>query len=268
MRKHNLAASIAAAALIPGLAMAEPSCEQQRHDHVTGTVAGAGIGAVLGGLIGGRHDRVAGAAVGGVGGAIAGNQLSKPDADCAHAYGFYDGKGAWHANAVDRQAARGYYARDGAWVDGAPNGYYDSRGAWTVADASATRGFYNDSGRWVPTSVQGYYDADGRWTAPSAETGRANAAYRRREGQRGNLESRENVIDQMIEAGAGDGRLSRWQASSDTRTMSSIRRQESRMARSEAGQLSYRDEATIQARLDGLSDNLRAQERSSGRRSY
>ncbi len=166
MRKNLLVAGVAAAVLIPTGALAQQTCEQQRSSQTARTLVGAGIVAVAGAAVAGRDDRTAGAAVGGIAGAIVGNQMSKPRADCANAYGYYDAHGAWHATGVDRTAARGYFDRSGAWVDGAPNGYYDQQGRWIPAPANAAAGGYYDSrGHYVPASAQGYYDADGRMIA-------------------------------------------------------------------------------------------------------
>ena len=104
----------------------QSSCERQRSGRVVGTVAGAGIGAVLGNVIAGQGDKTLGTVIGGVGGGILGNQITKPDADCKHALGYYDKQNRWHASAIEANNARGYYNRDGDWVDGAPNGYYAS----------------------------------------------------------------------------------------------------------------------------------------------
>lgn len=169
MRISLLAAGIAAAALVPSFALAQQSCEQRRSQQTVGTLAGAGIGALLGGAIAGKDDRAVGAVVGGLGGGILGNQLSKPGVDCAHAYGYYDNAGAWHASTVSRENARGYFDRQGAWVDGAPNGHYDQSGRWIVAHAdTSAAGYYDARGRWVPASANGYYAADNRWVAGSA----------------------------------------------------------------------------------------------------
>lgn len=168
MRRHLLAAGIAAATLIPSFAFAQASCEQ-RDNRTAGTIAGAGIGALLGGAVAGRDDRAAGAVIGGIGGAIVGNQLSKPKDNCGQAYGYYDTKGQWHANSIDRASARGYYARDGAWVEGAPNGYYDGQGRWVVASTgSSTSGYSDARGGWAPASAAGYYDARGQWVGGAA----------------------------------------------------------------------------------------------------
>jgi hypothetical protein len=169
MRKHLMVAGIAVAALLPTLALAQQSCEQQRDNRVAGTVVGAGIGALLGSAVAGHGDRTAGAIVGGVGGAVVGNQLSKPNADCAHAYGYYDRSNQWHASNVDRGIASGYYDRDGNWVDGAPNGYYAQSGRWIGAKSDAPdSGYYDGRGHWVPASASGYYDDTGQWNSTAS----------------------------------------------------------------------------------------------------
>lgn len=169
MRLHLLAAGVAVAALIPSLSLAQQTCEQRRGQQAAGTIAGAGIGALLGSAVAGHGDRTAGAVVGGVGGAIVGNQLSRSSGDCAHAYGYYDNSGAWHASSVSRQNASGYYDREGAWVEGSPNGHYDRDGRWVrTSDDGSAAGYTDSRGRWVPASANGYYAADGRWVAGAA----------------------------------------------------------------------------------------------------
>lgn len=168
MRKHLIVAGFAAATLIPSFAAAQ-TCEQQRNQRTMGTVAGAGIGALLGGAVAGKDDRTKGAVIGGLGGALLGNQISKSKADCANAYGYYDANGAWHANDVRRADARGYFDRSGEWVEGAPNGHYDSQGRWITASTDArAAGYYDRNGRWVPASASGYYDTSGQWVAGAA----------------------------------------------------------------------------------------------------
>lgn len=139
MRKYLLAAGLAAAAFLPSIASAQTTCEQQR-----GSAASAVIGALL--------DAAAGR-----------------DPGCEHAYGYYDSRGMWHANAVGRTQAQGYYDREGRWVVGAPNGYYDAQGRWMAANsAPSAAGHYDARGRWVPASAGGYYDVDGQWIEASA----------------------------------------------------------------------------------------------------
>jgi hypothetical protein len=169
MRMRILAAGVAAACLFPSMAMAQTSCEQQRTNRVVGTVAGAGIGAVVGSNVAGRDNRTAGAVIGALGGGLIGNQLTRGNADCSHAYGYYDNNGYWHTNAVERSAAAGYYDRDGQWVEGAPNGYYDSNNRWVAASSNAdASGYYDSKGHYVPASVNGYYDSDGQWVGGAA----------------------------------------------------------------------------------------------------
>jgi hypothetical protein len=166
MRNIIIASGFAVATLVPTFAAAQTSCEQQQTRRMTSTVAGAGIGALVGSAVAGRDDRGKGAIIGGIGGALVGSQMGKPKTDCARAYGYYDDSGLWHANAVERSAAAGYYDREGRWVDGQPNGYYDAQGRWVRAESSAS-GYYAD-GRWVPASATGYYDADGRLVTGAA----------------------------------------------------------------------------------------------------
>jgi len=159
-------AGLAAAALVPSIALAQQSCEQQHNGQVADTFAGAGAGALIGSAIAPRGDRAAGAVIGAASGAVIGSQVARPYADCRHAYGYYDHANQWHANAIDRADARGYYDRDGAWVDGAPNGYYDGGGRWIAAATDPMANGYDDGhGRWVPASADGYYDDSGLWVA-------------------------------------------------------------------------------------------------------
>ena len=176
MRIQTLVAGVAVAALFPTLALAQQTCEQRQTNRAVGTVAGAGIGALLGSVVAGHGDRTTGAVVGGLGGAVVGNQLSKSHGDCTRAYGYYDNAGAWHASSVSRANAQGYYDRDGAWIDGAPNGYYARDGRWIAnsnTDVSAA-GYTDSRGRWVPSSSNSYYDTDGRYV-----TGAASGHYDR-----------------------------------------------------------------------------------------
>ena len=130
MRSYMITAGIVAALGSASVASAQQTCEQRSNDRVIGTVAGAGIGALLGSAIAGRGDKTAGAVIGGLGGGVVGNQVTRSNADCAHAYGYYDRNNAWHANDVRAENATGYYDRNGQWVNGAPNGSYDREGRW------------------------------------------------------------------------------------------------------------------------------------------
>lgn len=337
MRRYFMTTIVAATALVPAAAFAQQSCEQQRSSRVVGTVAGAGIGAVLGSVIAGRGDRTTGAIIGGVGGALIGNQVTKSDADCAHAYGYYDSNNRWHATGVSRTAAKGYYDRDGQWIDGAPNGYYDASGRWNASsgDGSAN-GYYESGGHWVPVSANGYYDRNNSWVAGTASgyydsrgrwvagstTGHYNTSGRwisgtasgrpdvsgnwiadpqpghydsngrwrtgatlgfydgrgrwiatssgaqsygteaDHHGQRDHADMPRSIhdraarIEQRIRTASSQRTLSRSETARALRELNSIRRQETNM-RHVRGQLSARDEATIQDRLARLSDRLR-----------
>ncbi|WP_293368023.1 glycine zipper 2TM domain-containing protein [Phenylobacterium sp.] len=133
MRKQLLAAGIAAAVLIPSLAMAQETCEQRSANRTAGTVLGAIGGALLGNAVASHGGKTGGTIIGGVAGAAVGSNLAKGPHDCVHAYGYYDNDGRWHDNHVDRAVAYGYYDREGSWIDGPPPGVagYSADAAYT-----------------------------------------------------------------------------------------------------------------------------------------
>ena len=315
MRIQLVAAGVAVAALIPSFAMAQQTCEQRQANRTVGTVAGAGIGALLGSAVAGRGDRTAGAVVGGLGGALLGNQLSKSNGDCSRAYGYYDTSGAWHASNVSRDNAQGYFDRDGQWIDGAPTGHYDRSGRWTTASADATAaGYYDSNRRWVPASATGYYangrwvegaasghydtrgrwiagpttghyDANGRWMAgPAPRMSDTHPGYydqgQWRRGtvtgyydtqgrwirvdadsdqsrDRASLDERQTRLSDRIRRGLNDGTLTRREGDQALGALASIGRDE-RNLRQRNGNLRPRDEQALQARLDTLSQDVRA----------
>jgi hypothetical protein len=256
MRKHLLAAGIAAATLIPTFALAQTAPCRTENNRMVGTVAGAGIGALAGSAVAGHGNKTEGAVLGGVLGAIVGNQVTKGSSDnCARAYGYYDANGRWHANAIDQASAQGYYDRNGNWVAGAPNGYYDNNGRWTTA--SSQRGYYDRSGYWVPPSTTGYYDINGRWVTPAPAVTGYNASYGNRDiwaGAPTDLRQREAWLERRIQRGQRDGSLTRQEAYQALRQLSNIRREEYRMSRNG---LDSREQARVQARLDDLSQSIR-----------
>ncbi len=169
MRKYLIAASIAALAAGTSAADAATICKQDNTGRTVATVVGAGIGAIIGNVIDGGHNRAAGTIIGGAAGGLAGNQLAKDSTRCTEAYGYYDEGGRWHANRISAGEARGYYDRDNRWVEGAPRGYYDSSNRWVALDSSAdTGGYFDRDGRWVPVGVTGYYASDGMWVDATA----------------------------------------------------------------------------------------------------
>jgi hypothetical protein len=186
MRRLIFAASIAAAALTPTIAAAQTrspgqaSCESQRSTQIIGTVAGAGVGGVLGNVIAGQGDKTIGTVIGAVGGAIIGNQITKPNRDCSHAFGYYDQNNRWHTTGVNSPDARGYYDREGSWIDGAPNGRYSDGNRW-IANAGGSEGSYAPQGGWIPASVDGYYDRNDQWVegrpAQTSQQSRRADAY-------------------------------------------------------------------------------------------
>ncbi|USQ96132.1 glycine zipper 2TM domain-containing protein [Caulobacter sp. RL271] len=163
MRIQTLVAGACAVALIPTIALAQQTCQQRQGSRVASTLAGGGIGAIAGSAVAGRGDRGTGAVIGGAVGALIGNQVAKGEPDCARAYGFYDSQGAWHAQAITRGEATGYFDRDGDWVDGPPRGYYGRDGRWVQANTDASSSGYYADKLWVPASASGYYAQEGRW---------------------------------------------------------------------------------------------------------
>jgi len=218
MRKHHLAASIAALTLIPGLAMAQETCQQRAANRAAGTAVGAVGGALVGSAVAGRHDRGTGAVVGGVLGAIIGNQAARGPRDCAHAYGWYDNEGRWHGNHIDRSVAEGYYDRSGVWIDGRPPGRWD-----------------ND----VYVASAGDYGASASYVA---------------RGRTLDVDSRIARMDQWIDKTRDNGRLAGDEARRARRELNDIRREANDRRRD--GYFSSRDESTLQARLDRLANEI------------
>ena len=219
MRKHHLAAGIAALTLIPGLAMAQQTCEQRASNRAAGTAVGAVGGALVGSAVAGHGDKGTGAVVGGVLGAIIGNQAAKGSRDCVHAYGWYDNDGGWHGNRVEQSAAVGYYDRNGVWIDGRPPGRWDN-------------------GVYVASA--GNYGADASYVA---------------RGRTLDVDSRIARMDEWIDRGRDSGRLSRYEARSARDQLNGIRREAAYRRRD--GYFSGRDETMLQARLDRLAEQIR-----------
>lgn len=163
MKKSLWAAGIAVATLLPSMAFAQDRCEQQRDSrNGAGAVIGGVVGAITGGSVAADKNRAEGAILGGIVGAVAGNAVARSSADCDRAYGYYDSNGAWHANDRNVGRASGYIDRDGRFVEGQPNGYYDN-GRWV--EARDAGGYTDRDGRWVPAAANGYYDSRGQWVA-------------------------------------------------------------------------------------------------------
>ena len=178
-------------------ASAQQSCEQHRNNRAGGTGTSAGVGNVLGNVIGGSGDRTLATILGAVGAGVLGNQVGNGNGNCASAYGYYDRSGVWVASNVAANQQSGYYDRDSNWVEGAPQGYYDSQRRWVSAQNAGSNGRpigyrdrnghwiaptagdfdannryvtetvpgYWQNGRWIGGTTSGSYDRDGRWMA-------------------------------------------------------------------------------------------------------
>ena len=225
-------------------------------------------------------------------------QVARPNADCAHAYGYYDHRNQWHANSVGAGMAQGYYDHDGQWIEGAPNGYYDQGDRWVASNAS---GYYGADGRWVSGPASGAYDARGRWM-PGAANGHRDAgglwvtdaapgyydgaghwrsgAVRGRYNERGvwvsaanagdyvteagnpahrELRVREAWMEQRIRASTRNGDISRRDGRRALTQLNGVRQREADL-RNDGGSLSRDDEAMLQTRLDHLGASLRLSE--------
>jgi len=230
MRKSILAASVAIAALLPTLALAQSSCAERQHDQrVAGTVIGGVAGALLGNAVSSHGGKPGGTIIGGLAGAAVGNQVTKGSADCSHAYGYYDRDGRWQTTGVPASDASGYYDRSGAWVEGRPTGYYDQSGRWvatTYADPDQGRGYQGD-----------HHD---RWEHAGADT-----------------TARESWLEQKIRTASSAGAIDHRTMRHDLRMLNDIRNDDARM-RGYNGHLSDRDRADIQGRLENLADSIRA----------
>ena len=169
------------------------------------------------------------------------------------ASGYYDSRGRWVAGSTT-----GHYNASGRWISGTAGGRPDASGNW-MADPQP--GYYDSDGRWRAGATSGYYDGQGRWIATSSDsrsygTDANSGGERDRAGMRRSIEDREARIEQRIRMASMQRTLSRYETNRAFRELNAIRRQESSM-RHVQGQLSARDEATIQARLTRLSDRLR-----------
>lgn len=225
MRHALIAAGIAAMSFVPSLAAAQQTCEERRNNRAAGTVVGGLLGALAGSAVAGRGDRTEGAVIGGVGGAVVGNQVSKGKGDCRNAYGYYDNQNNWHSTGVDRTAARGYYDRNGYWVEGAPpTGGWDRDGRWAA----------NDDGYGSPAS----YTTRSDWRdAPQ------------------DIRQRSAWLERRIVRSRNNGQLSRREAQRAMDTLTGIRREERSYRRD--GHLSDRESYALMAKLDELNSQIR-----------
>ena len=85
----SAAVALAPALAIPTFASAQyyhgsndPCWHEKREAGTAGAISGGALGAVLGGSVAGRHDRVGGALVGGALGAVAGHEIGRSAVRC------------------------------------------------------------------------------------------------------------------------------------------------------------------------------------------
>lgn len=151
----------------------------------------------------------------------------------------------------------GHYDSTGKWMVGAASGHRDSAGVWMSAGQP---GYYDNRGRWHAGATSGYYDGQGRWIArPSGNNDNGM-------GMPGEIRAREAWLERYIRTAGSQGRLTRSETNRALRDLNSIRRSERGMRRDRQGNLSVRNEAAINLRLDRLSRQLRIAGFGDGRR--
>lgn len=225
MRNQLFLAGLTVAAILPAQAFAQQSCEERAANRAAGTAFGAVAGAVIGSQLAGRGDRTEGAVIGGVAGGVLGNQLAKGSRDCAHAYGWYDNDGRWHASGVSRSVAVGYYDRSGEWIDGAPPGYQYAQGS--DYDRDRSRSDYGPRG-----SGRQYYDRS--WNGYA------------------DFQTREQQIGQMIVSGVANGVIDPGNGRDLMHRLDDIRIEEAREYRNHGPDLPYDARDRINSELRDL----------------
>jgi hypothetical protein len=170
--------------------------------------------------------------------------------------GYYDRNGQWIAG-----TASGYYNERGRWVAGVTTGHYDARGRWIAGTARGRRdasgvwiadpqpGYYDTRGRWHVGQTSGYYDSRGRWV--STVSG-ANGQI----GPGRGIVAQVNWLEQYVGHASSQRTLNNREASRAQRELRSIREREQSMRHDSMGNLSRRDQAALQVRLDRVSDRL------------
>jgi Glycine zipper 2TM domain len=165
------------------------------------------------------------------------------------ATGYYDTKGRWVAGTTT-----GHYDRNGRWLSGQASGRYDSNGNWT---SDPEPGYYDTNGRWHPGETRGYYDSRGRWISDDGRYDTGNSYNQTASAMPSDIRGQINWIDSYIRESRQNGQLSRRESDRALRDLNAIRSSERTMARNRDGQLTVRNEAMLQVRLDRLSDRLR-----------
>jgi hypothetical protein len=255
MKSWIFLAGVALAVLNTSLVSAQDDgCRRDGNGRIIGTAVGAGAGGVLGNVIAGRGDKTEGSIIGAVVGAVIGNQVSKSNrGDCRYAYGFFDEQGRWHATGVSANEARGYYDRNGAWVDGKPNGYYDN-GRWVMANGDRkSAGYIDREGHWVPATSVGYYDRNNRWVSGSA------TGYYDLNQMPTDISRRISWMREYIRDSVQSQQMSRASAQYARRELTAVEAQNRQFNRD--GRFTAREEQTIRRRLDRLTTRFEQSER-------
>jgi hypothetical protein len=177
--------------------------------------------------------------------------------------GYYDDRGQWVSSASGHYEgglwvaghAAGAYDANGRWVAGALSGHTDANGVW-VADAQP--GYYDSDHHWRSGQVRGYYDTRGVWIGATlaADAYGHDAGFQGDGEDRRDLDTREAWLERRIDSAVSDRAITRDAADQDRDQLAAIRGEETDM-RERLGQLSPRDEARLQSRLDALSAEVR-----------
>jgi hypothetical protein len=127
-------------------------------------------------------------------------------------------------------------------------GHRDAAGTW-VADRQP--GYYDTRGRWHAGETSGYYDNRGRWVATAVATDRNDRADRQA------ILSQLAGLDRYVSTARSQRSLSGREAARAQRELYSIRSSERSMGHDRNGNLSARDQAALQFRVDRLTTRLR-----------
>lgn len=195
--------------------------------------------------------------------------------------GHYDSRGRWmqgvasgRTDANGRWMADtqpGYYGSDRRWRAGPAQGYYDARGRWVTTGGSQSEqrddgdGYYDRQGRWHDAPAErsratGYYDRDDRWVAYGNDRWMESAPGMADNDMRSaprDVIGRTAWLDRYVRSASSQGRLSRVETNRSLRELGGIRATERAMPHNRNGELSVRNEAAIQVRLNRVSDRLR-----------
>jgi hypothetical protein len=113
-------------------------------------------------------------------------------------------------------------------------------------------GYYDTNGRWHVGTTSGYYDNRGRWISTSVGAAPVELLVMPRD-----VRGRIAWMTDYIRTANSQGTLSRTELNKANRELKSISAREKSMYHGKNGELSIRNEASLNVRLDRLSDRLR-----------